>query len=307
MAYPKVNWITNGQDWSDYRPAISSDGKTILFERSAPMHTTVLYRLVIDGGKDPAPFLPRLAGTQTRPGWCWKNNVIAFNVSDDNPVSIYTVGGSGNNPAKVSKSNDLLYPQWDASGESLTVMNKTNSAKPFTCVIDKNGVILQPNVNGADSKGNQMLGGMPAVNPLHGDHIAFAGQPPWGSRYNQDENYIFLNHRDGTKYTSSPMEPGASIDKFDPLFQGRAPAWSPNGRYIVFESDRPDRKGRYALFLFDTRNPDKAAVQLTDPKANPAQHAKWYPDGWCLIFCANPPLYPNNTAIAYIVISQYVS
>jgi Tol biopolymer transport system component len=307
MAYPKVNWITNGQDWSDYRPAIASDGKTILFERSAAMHTRMLYRLVIDSGKDPAPFLPHLAGAQSRPGWCWKNDVIAFNLSKDNATSVYTVGGDGKNPTEVPKSDGFLYPQWDASGESLTVMNKSKSAVPdrCTCVINKNGVMLQPNVNGSDSKGKPMFGGMPAVNPLHADRIAFAGQPNWEAHYNQDKNYIFLNHFDGTKYTSSPMEPQAPIGAFHASFQGRAPAWSPNGRYVVFESDR--RRGGYALFLFDTRNPSDPAVQLTDPKANPAQHAKWYPDGWCVIFCANPPHHPNNFAIAYIVISDYVS
>ena len=52
MTYPKVNWITNGKDWKDYRPAIASDGKTILFERSAAMHIRRL-RWCVTRRRDP--------------------------------------------------------------------------------------------------------------------------------------------------------------------------------------------------------------------------------------------------------------
>jgi len=306
MSYPEVHWITNGKDGSDHRPAIASDGQTILFERRAASERTLLYRMVAGSGNDPVPFLPGLAGEQTRPDW-WKKDVVAFNVSDNHGVSVYTVGSGGKHWAEVPGSAHFLYPQWDAAGDSLTIMNKSTSANPRPCssVIKKDGTILYSNVNGNDGR-KPLFGGMPAVNPTkHADNIAFAGQPSWdGSDYSQDDNYIFLNQGSGGTYFSAPMESGAGIDSFDARFQGRAPAWSPDGRYIAFESNR---NNGYALFLFDTNNPLKGAAQLTDPKANPAMHAKWYPDGVCLIFSAQSPSHPDNDGIAWILIKQYLS
>ncbi|MBL8221297.1 MAG: PD40 domain-containing protein, partial [Bryobacterales bacterium] len=75
-------------------------------------------------------------------------------------------------------------------------------------------------------------------------------------------------------FTSNPEESAASITQFESQFQGRAPAWSPDGRYIVFESTRTN--GQMALYLFDTQNPANAPVQLTDTVYG-AQHANSSP------------------------------
>jgi hypothetical protein len=186
------------------------------------------------------------------------------------------VDGSGAGAASVDSTALYFYPQWGANGDFLTVMNNAGSAAPDPCttVISLSGGVIQPNVNGNDSAGIAVFGGMPAVNPSNANLVTFAGQTaPSGAKYNQVRNYIYLNQLCGFVYSSAPMEPGAPIDRFDPAFQGRAP------------SDRASKNGVYALFLFDTQS-QSAAIQLTDPAANPAQHAKFYPDGNQLIFCA---------------------
>jgi len=68
---------------------------------------------------------------------------------------------------------------------------------------------------------------------------------------------------------------------FDPAFQGRAPYWSPDGKYIVFESSR---NGGYALFLARV-GASTPPVQVTD-STYWAQHAKFFPGGAKLVFTA---------------------
>jgi Tol biopolymer transport system component len=65
---------------------------------------------------------------------------------------------------------------------------------------------------------------------------------------------------------------------FRPEFQGRAPWFSPDGKWIAFESTRADPKGElYAMFIQSALG-DGPAWQVTDTKWN-ANHAKFYPDG----------------------------
>ena len=177
------------------------------------------------------------------------------------------------------------------------------------------GSIAYPNLNGSDADGNRLFGGMPAVNPLNPLQLAFAGQPdiatwpkgphPTRSGYNQDANYIFLNSDSGPA-TSAPLEQDAPIDHYNEQYQGRAPTWSPDRRYVVFESARSG--DGYAIYLFDRQNPGQGAQQLTDPSYQ-AQHAKFFPDGTKLALTVlqspGPPGTPRG--IAWIDISLYLA
>ena len=66
--------------------------------------------------------------------------------------------------------------------------------------------------------------------------------------------------------------------------QGRAPTWSPNGKQLVFESNRASSFGLNAIFLI---NRDGTGItQLTDPALN-ADHPVWFPDGRHVAFSAH--------------------
>lgn len=99
---------------------------------------------------------------------------------------------------------------------------------------------------------------------------------------------MFLNAPVPGGYVSMPLEPGASVQAFNPAFQGRAPYWSPDGNFIVFESSRATG---YALFLANVAN-GTPRVQLTDATYC-AQHAKFFASGTRLVFTA---LQKPNTA-----------
>ena len=86
-----------------------------------------------------------------------------------------------------------------------------------------------------------------------------------------------------------PLETGARTDPYDPRFQGRAPWWSPDGKWVVFESNRPPQPlaevgaGLYAIFLYEYGG-SNPAIQITEIVYN-CNHAKWFPNG----FPGRPP------------------
>ncbi|WP_308368388.1 MULTISPECIES: hypothetical protein [unclassified Microbulbifer] len=318
--YPILNFITQDPHYSDYRPAVGPDGTVVIFERTvfqsgAPAGDTTLYVVDDLGDPDPVVFIP--AGgpdQQTRADWCWAANTVAFN---GDAQSVWIADGDGTSPWQIGGTNGLNYPAWSPDGATLTVENGSTSAKPrpSNSRIDTSGGIVWANMNGSDADGNALFGGMPAVNPVNDLLVAFAGQPdianwpkgshPAPSGYNQDANYIFLNSGNAPVFTSAPLEQGAPIDCYNEQYQGRAPAWSPDGRYVVFESARSGEG--YAIYLFDTKNPGKASKQLTDPGYQ-AQHAKFFPDGTKLALVAlqSPGATGTPNGIAWIDISGYL-
>ena len=91
--------------------------------------------------------------------------------------------------------------------------------------------------------------------------------------------------------------------QFDKSHQGRAPSWSPDGRYLAFESNRVDGR-QYAIFLVNVSAGSKP-VQVTDATYD-AQHAKFSPDGKSLIVTAFQTPGHGPCGIAQLDISGYL-
>ncbi|WP_153135060.1 TolB family protein [Paraburkholderia agricolaris] len=314
---PAVHYLTSDAGYTDYRPAISGDGNVVIFERTAVSGgTTQLFKLenlstptsptLLLDASQPVPV------SQTRPAWCWKTNEIAFNgaPTDTSRPTAWIARGDGSGARRIDGTDGFFYPQWDIDGKQLVSENSGPGAKPLPCntCFDRTGVLQATNIDGTTATGALSLyGGMPTVGPNDLPQIAFAGQPiveGWVSTnasnvaYNQDYNYIFLNSCQNGIYTSAPMEAGASVTRFDPAYQGRAPAWSPDGQSIVFESNR---KGGYAIYLYSI--PKATVTQITDPALG-AQHAKFSPDGTRLVVTLlHPAGGPATRGIAWIDIT----
>ena len=325
---PLPHFLTSDANFTDYRPAVNASGDAVIFERTQFPKTaaalTQLYTITNFNSPNPELFLHQVVGplalppSQTRPDWCWTTGQVLFNGAETNksPVSVWQVGADGSVPTPVSNTTGCCYPTWDRNvpktpGQlaSFVTENSGSGASPKPCnsIFDVGGSLKAANIDGADlaTPPASVFGGMPTVGPNGLPQIAFAGQPVlkgWAgstsNKYDQDFNYIFLNSESNGVYTSAPMESGASLTTYDKGFQGRAPAWSPDGATIAFESNR---NGGYAIYLCNLAS--GKITRVTDPSLG-AQHAKFFPSGTKLILCMNHPNGdPASMGIAWVDIS----
>jgi Tol biopolymer transport system component len=274
---------------NDYRCVVNATGTKVIFERSAAdtssgaKKVTSLYVIdVIGSGNKPTLFLQGspLPLSSDRPDWSWETGSVAYNWIPEKGLEVGTANSDGSNPTRLKHTGRMEYPTWFPDG-SLAVMNTDKSALPCpsTSQIKSDGTLVASALAGP-----KLWAGMPSVNRMNPNLIAFAGQvvEDPGS-YNQDSNYIWVVDTSQNPAKPVPLESGVQTSSgFNPRYQGRAPWWSPDGKWVVFESYRADPppanngKGMYAIYLYEYGVQNGAAVQVTDPVYN-MNHAKWFP------------------------------
>jgi hypothetical protein len=269
---------------SDYRSVVNSDGTAVIFERNLPnpgggLGPSQLFILdLTQPGAAPTPFFGDdwPVGGASRPDWSWPTNKVAFNYGPSTAVGVVAAPGAEPDFFGAATAG-MDYPTWFPDGTTLATECNPGSPSPNTTTISAaDGGIIAKSLGGSN-----IWGGMPSVSPVNPNLIAFAGQAVSGSKYNQDLNYIYvLDLASGGPPV--PLEAGAATQTgFDPDYQGRAPWWSPDGKWVVFESNRPSQNeadGLYAIYLYEY-GVSTAAMQITSTIYN-CNHAKWYPTGF---------------------------
>jgi Tol biopolymer transport system component len=245
----------------DVWPCFSPDGKTILFSRSSDRgQTWHLFKVAAAGG-EAAPFAD-LPVSATRCNWS-AQGMIAFSGIAGRTGGTWVMkedGSSAHAVAATGLSDQVVYPSWYPDGKSLAAIDaESMTVKRF----DVSGGTATALTDRA-----QVLTGMPSVSP-DGKTVAFAGQKNAGQRYDQEENAVWL------------AENGAAHPLEAVPLQGRAPAWSPDGKRIAFESDRGNDRGHYAVFIINRDG--SGLVQLTD-FALDATHPVFSRDGRHMVF-----------------------
>jgi Tol biopolymer transport system component len=249
----------------DYWPCFSPNGKTVLFSRTADGSHSSLYVVPATGGEaKPLTAIP-VTVSATRAAWA-KSGMIAFTGDSDGKTAIWVAKADGSAayavPTPTDGSQQLVYPSWYPDGAHVAAMDGKN------LVIRRIDLATGATTLATDHA--QVLTGMPSVSP-DGAVIAFAGQKNAGQPYNQEENAIWLVDTAG-KLSTLEAKPS----------QGRAPVWSPDGRYLSFESDRGP-SGQYAIFLI--KRDGSGITQVTDYALN-ATHGAFSPDGRHMVFAA---------------------
>jgi len=260
----------------------------------------------------PRPFVPSLTHS-TRPDWCWRGagapaspGRVAFSNG-----GIWLADARGSGLELLADTAGMAYPSWYPGGAALAVDNGSRSAHPNPCStkIDTAGRVITPVL-----ANSTIFAGMPSVNQVNPNLVAFAGQqiatdPSTPPHYDQERNYIWVTDASTEPPTVEPLDKDAPVrGPFDPRYQGRAPWWSPDGNWVAFESSRAatqDPLREYAIFIQDAagKNP---AVQVTDPKWN-GQHPKWYPDGVTLVAAVSQQPGQRPFGIARLDVSAFVS
>ncbi len=306
VSQAKFQFITGDpENYSDYRAAISPNGKDIVVERTLlsgnNMGKTQLYIMNING-KNARPLFSDsfdCGGGQTRPSWSAASadfplGRIAFSCAltseglNDATLWVYNPAKSKQDPMQVSDpqfSSQIMYPYWLGNTNSLVVTDYANNVLWFVKLNHKNKVkqiqmITQTSVLSA---------GMASISPnIQSDNanIAVAAQPPSGN-YQQDNNKIWT-------FSIDPSNPNA--ENFQPIdfsnVEGRTPAWSPKGKWVIFESGYQWNPYYYAIYAKAYPDGD-TLYQLTPSNLN-ANHPVFTPDGKYIILTAEIPAYPKT-------------
>ena len=253
--YPPVRWIASyGAD----RPSFSRDGTRVVYQS---LITGALHIVGADGGV-PWLLLPsRRDLLPSRPDWSWSPETIAFGGESRGRSTIWLIDSDGSNLRELpgmGRLSGATYPSWYQSLEWIAVVD---SAVP------RHLAVWRLKVDGSEdplqlTTTDDFCAGRPSVAP--GDArapVAFAGTR---GGFKQQDNQIWI--------ASPPWQAARQLD----AEQGRSPNWSPDGKWILFESNRLTGS-TYQIFVAPAPGadgPPMEPVALTDPRYM-AQHAEW--------------------------------
>lgn len=307
-------FVTNDLNVVDGRPVFLPDGKTILFMRQPndgnPASISTLYTVPADGSADAQLFFDGINPNTnqpfnaTRPDYSWERSSfqIAFDALGD---GIWLLDADTKAVKQVLQPEihgnryTWSYPAWYPCGHVLSVTNYNSFGQPLYHALVR-ACADQLNQFVPLTTNHTVWPGMSTVSQKHPCQIAFAGempipQPPpactcpggcSSDGYAQNCNQIWMQVN-GTAF---------QIDQE----QGRAPWFSPDGKRIVFESNRlnPETPDLYRLFVYTIK--DETVEVITPPALN-VQHAKWSPDGKKLAFAVQ--LHGGAQGIAVVTLS----
>ncbi len=315
LKFHGFRFLTNDLNFVDGRPVFSPDGKSIVFMRQpnngdanarAELYIVPIYgekkaKLLFDG-INPKTGLPFNA---TRPDYslCRSHFEIAFDAVSD---GIWLLD------VKTKKVRQVLeptidgntytwsYPAWYPCGKFLSVTNYNTFEKPLYHELVKVNV-NELNQFTPTTKNDEVWAGQSSVSMKKSKWITFAGQVPstqppspcdciggcLSDGYAQNCNQIWFQ-KEGVAHPIDDL-------------QGRAPWFSTDGKYIVFESNRnnPEKPDHYSLFIYSIKH---KTIMLVTPPALNVQHAKWSPHGNRIIFAV--ALYGGAQGIAIVELGK---
>lgn len=261
---PQPIWPTGN------RPSFSPDGSAVVFEDGGRLWTVAVPPSRMTAA---VPLTVSSAVVASRPDWSWSPEWIVFRGQiRDGATFPWMV--SAREPAAAAHRLNVVdaasgdpysridHPSWYGSRTALAAVNHTRSAsgpRPVILVIDLSSYAPgsdDPVPATAVTDASSVHAGRPTVAP-DDSRIAFAG------------NLAGCIGQDNRIWVVTPG--GAGLRQVDPG-QGRSPDWSPDGRWIAFESTRG---GGCQLFVVAAEG--GTPEPLTAPSSH-AGHPEWSRD-----------------------------
>ncbi|WP_198651574.1 PD40 domain-containing protein [Dyella sp. C11] len=263
-----IRFVAVDPEGVDYGPQFSPDSQRLIFDRRGLFGGRwETYVVGIDGGT-PQPFAKdEIPVAQTRTRWSHAHAIAFTGMHLDGTGHTWVMNDDGTHAHLAIPTSDAMnsfYPSWYPDGKALLEMSGDDQSLRKLDLAS--GTATPLSIRPA------LFTGMASASP-DGRWIVVAAQANAGQKYDQTKNQIWLISASGDAH---PLESKAG--------EGRAPTWSPDGRRVLFESNRASAKPEmYAVFVADV---DGKNVRRLTPYALNAQHPTWSPDGKWIAFSA---------------------
>lgn len=253
--YPRIRWITiDGGD----RPSFSRDGSEVVYQVGLD-----LLIIAAKGGKPHVLVAGSDEFVPSRADWSWSPTTIAFGGAKDKVSTIWLIESDGTNLRQLPNAGGLThstYPSWYEDLKSIVVIDSGNPTFHALWRLTVDGSADPVQLTSMDN----FCAGRPTAAPGDANApVAFAGTR---GPYNENFNQIWIVN-----------PPSLDAMQLNPE-QGRSPNWSPDGKWILYESNRlTGTDGNYQLFIAPAPGPGTPAMEpvpVTDP-AIFVQHGEW--------------------------------
>jgi TolB protein len=257
---------------TDSYPSVSPDGSKIVFE-SNRTGSAEIYIMNADG-KGGAVALTSNKQSNHGPVWSPDGTKIVFASDGDHQWEVYVMNADGSNQKRLTNQpGDDGHPHWSPDGRHI-VFNSARTTPDLKADWGKQfHEVFMMNSDGSDVKQISKLKTVstyPSFSP-DGKRICFrcvVDEPGylWDLTHSPRNSEIFVINTDGTNPVN--LTKNAAYDGW--------PSWSPDGRKIVFSSNRAGPVNIGQLYLI---NPDGSGLQqITDGPGSFVQPS-WSRDG----------------------------
>ncbi len=217
-------------------------------------------------------------GHKKGPDWSPDGSQIAYLTVDGEDAELFLINSDGTAQRQLTDANGVsLEPVWSQDSDEILFYSNRDGAKFQMYAMSPDGSNVR-RIRQSDA--NDIY-----PQPLHDGRIVFASDQDHEGEFEYD---IYVINADGSELKRITNQPG--IDW--------APSVSPEGRRIVFMSNRDDKElsqsGGYNIYLV---NPDGSGLRRLTDSPDQELFPRWLPSGREIVFQRFPAGDPTPNGI----------